>query len=104
MALGISTPDSLADKDSREGEVIQSLDRLAAPVAEGGMGRYPGAFPFWTDFAEYRGPYTSRASFPTTTMLDALDARGITPMVYLAPVGPGIDRTRNNPHRESPSL
>jgi hypothetical protein len=94
MAMGISTPDSLADKDEREDEIIQSLDRLGSKVAEGGFGRYPGAFAFWTNFAEYRAAHTSRATFLTSTMLEALDARGITPMVYMAPIGPGMD---NNP-------
>jgi hypothetical protein len=96
LAMGISTPDGLADKDAREAEIIQALDHLAAPVADGGFGRYPATFPFWTNFAEYPGQYTPRATFLTTTMLDALDARGITPMIYMQPVGPGIDRTRNN--------
>src|SRR6185369_1499148 len=89
-------PDSLADKDPRETQVIASIDRFALPVADGGFGRYPGAFAFWTQFGEYRGEFAARATFPTTSMLAALDARGITPMVYMAPVGPGIDRSKTN--------
>jgi hypothetical protein len=93
ITMGIAIPDGLADKDAREAQVIQSLDRLAAPTDEGGLGRYPGAFSFWTNFGEYGSPYSPRASFPSSTLLSALDERGITPIINLAPVGPGIDRS-----------
>lgn len=94
-------PDGVADKDAREADIIASLDRLALPVARGGIGRYPAAFAFWTNLGENVNPYSPRAAFLSPTLTAALDQRGITPMINLQPVGPGISRTAVVPPLEA---
>lgn len=93
LVMGMSLPESLASKDGRETQTLAAIDAIAKPVAQGGVGYYPGTFSIWTDFNEPPGEFAPRASFPSTALLKGLDDRNITPVIFMEPVGPGIRRS-----------
>ncbi len=97
MALGISLPYGRASKDVNVDAAIAEIEAFAAPVDEGGVGRYPASYSIWMDFSESNWEYGSRGSFPNEKLLNYLDSKNITPVIFLAPVGRGISKGENKP-------
>ena len=91
MVMGISMPMGHASKDSKVNEVIAAIDAFKDKV-----GQYPGTFSIWINFGPTGWENGPRDSFPNETLLKALDERNITPVVFLQPVGPGINRNGGN--------
>lgn len=88
MALGISMPYGVASKDEFINLQITEIERLASPVDSGGVGAYPASYSIWTRFDD-RWSYGARSTFPNEKLLKYLDSKGITPMVFMEPVGYG---------------
>lgn len=95
MALGISLPYGRASRDMNVDAAIAELEAFAAPVSEGGVGRYPSSYSIWMDFEQGGWEYGSRATFPNKKLMDFLDSKNITPVIFLTPVGTGINKSSN---------
>jgi len=93
MALGISMPYGFASKDINTDVAISEIEKLASPVTSGGVGAYPASYSIWTDFAEGSWKYSARSKFPNAKLLDYLDSKKITPMIFMDPVGPDMRKT-----------
>ncbi|MBI4160326.1 MAG: hypothetical protein HY506_00265, partial [Candidatus Yanofskybacteria bacterium] len=76
LVLGVSM---WAGNSGNEGEGLSAVDNFAKNV-----GHYPGTFSIWINFG-----YGSQ-SFPSTSYLDGLYAKGITPVIFWQPVGGDI--------------
>lgn len=98
MALGISLPYGFASRDVNVDAAIADIEEFAKPVDQGGVGGYPSTYSIWVNFTEDGGwQYGSRGSFPDKKLLDYLDSKNITPVIFLSPVGNGINRNENKP-------
>lgn len=91
MVMGISMPMGHASKDNKVNDAIAAIDSFKDKV-----GQYPGTFSIWVNFGPTGWEYGPRDSFPNETLLKALDERNITPVVFMQPVGPGINRNGGN--------
>lgn len=87
MALGVSLPYGFASRDINIDTAIAEIEKFASPVANGGVGSYPASYSIWTDFAEGNWQYGQRSKFPNQKLLNYLDSKKITPMIFMAPVG-----------------
>lgn len=76
LVLGVSMWEG---NSGNEEAGLGAVDRFGKSV-----GQYPGTFSIWINFG-----YGSQA-FPSSTYLDGLYARGITPVIFWAPVGGDI--------------
>lgn len=90
MALGISLPYGRASKDINTDAAIAEIEKFASPVSAGGVGAYPASYSIWTDFEEGTWKYGSRSKFPNQKILNYLDSKKITPMIFMTPVGNGM--------------
>ncbi len=99
MILGISLPYGRASKDINTDSAIAEIEKFASPVSSGGVGKYPASYSIWTDFSEGNWRYGSRSKFPNQKLLNYLHSKGITPMIFMIPVGP--DMTRNGGTQQS---
>ena len=99
MILGISLPYGRASKDINTDSAIAEIEKFASPVSSGGVGKYPASYSIWTDFSEGNWRYGSRSKFPNQKLLNYLHSKGITPMIFMIPVGP--DMTINGGTQQS---
>lgn len=96
IALGISLPYGRASQDVNVDLAIAEIEAFAAPVSEGGVGAYPATYSIWMDFEQGNWRYGSRDTFPNKKLMDYLDSKNITPVIFLTPVGNGINKSGNN--------
>ncbi|MBI4098354.1 MAG: hypothetical protein HY426_04945 [Candidatus Levybacteria bacterium] len=76
LVVGVSMPGGVS---GNEGEGLAAVDAYASAT-----GQYPATFSIWINFG-----YGSQ-SFPSSSYLDGLYARGITPVIFWQSVGPDI--------------
>jgi len=82
IVMGMSLWEGYSSRDEKEPLAFQALDNLAKPAAQGGIGRYPATFSIWTDIGG-SGASGPRQDFPSQRMLDYLDERKITPVIFM---------------------
>ncbi|MBI3984486.1 MAG: hypothetical protein HY344_00895 [Candidatus Levybacteria bacterium] len=86
LVMGISLYGGVSPQEGRENQTLSEIDAFAKSV-----GQYPGTFSIWNNFGDYGGTSDgSSTAFPSKTLLDGLDQRGITPVIFMQPVGAAI--------------
>lgn len=81
VALGLSRRAGVASRD--DAGIIADLDACAARDVG-----YPAAYAIWVDWGDL-GPDAPRTTMPLLSTLMAMDARGVCPVIFWQPVGPG---------------
>lgn len=86
LVLGVSLYAGNAPQEGREAQTLGEIDDYAKAV-----GQYPATFSIWCNLGTYGETSDGMSTaFPPTALLDGLDARGITPVIFWQPVGAEI--------------